>query len=225
MVRVFIVVAFLVGIASAPALAQVSTRTWAVDSSGLWGTAANWSGGFVPSGSGVAAVMDRPSGVYLITHDQGNDQVHSINSAEQFDLKGGNLFFSNPSTFGHTLILSGGNFSGTGNVVVNGMFDWRAGTIAAIQLTANGGMTLSGTLTNTRTITNNATAVMTGTLNNQGGTFQNSLGATFDLRGDGAVGLTQGTNRFNNFGTFTKSAGTGRSRWLTLFNNTGAMNI
>jgi hypothetical protein len=225
MIRAFIVVAFMLGISSAPARAQVSTRTWVVDSSGLWRTATNWSGGFVPSGTGVAAVMDRPSGVYLITHDQSNSQVHSVNSAEPFELSGGNLNLVNESTFGHNLTLSGGNFTGSGNIVVNGTFDWRSGTFVQQRITANGGMIIGGAVTNTRTVINNGMGRMTGSISNQAGTIQNSVGATFDLQGDGAVAFTQGTNRFNNFGTFTKSAGTGRSRWMTIFSNAGTMNI
>jgi hypothetical protein len=139
--------------------------------------------------------------------------------------------FTASSTYAQTA----GTLAGTGTLTVAGRLAWSGGTMSGSGLTvANGGLALSGPankVLSQRTITNTATATWTDTGNfvlGGGATFINQAGATFDIQNNAVLGYGAGTApRFNNAGTFRKSAGTGTTTLggSVVFTNTGTVEV
>jgi hypothetical protein len=143
---------------------------------------------------------------------------------------------SQVTTFG-TLSVSGtvtaenftiadGTVSGSGNFTVTGTLDWTGGQInnpnGTVNIPVRATLLLSG---------NNNKAMVSGTLNLAGATtwqdsgkfnedgnatVNNVAGATFTILNDESLG--GGSATFNNFGTFTKAAGSGTTD-VSPFNN------
>ncbi len=141
------------------------------------------------------------------------------------------------------LALSGGTLAGSDTITTSGTFTWTGGTFGSgtntQTLTANGGISFSGSpvLSPEATINNSATANWTsGNIEAQGNnksgqntTFNNLSGANFNLQGnntyDGRGSTSTVPDVFNNAGTFTKSVGTGTTTMETEFNNSGQVNV
>jgi hypothetical protein len=119
----------------------------------------------------------------------------------------------------------GGTLTGTGNVTVDGLLTWAGGAMSGLGHTlANGGMALSGGTLDRRTLDNAGTATWTaGNLSALNGAVLNNLdGALFDARSDASF---TGTGRFNNEGTFRKSASSGTTTLGLGFSNSGRVEV
>ena len=137
-----------------------------------------------------------------------------------------------------SLSLSGGELSGSANVVVSGAFNWTGGGLSGSgSLTANGGMEISGFALqlNGRTLNNAGTALWHsgGIFAGEGAVINNLAGATFNAESEADLGYSSGTQAtFHNAGTFRKS-GTAESSHLdsymggtgidAVFNNSGTV--
>lgn len=114
------------------------------------------------------------------------------------------------------------------------LFQWTGGTIGASQgghlFTNAGTMNLSGAndkTTYANPFTNKGTMILTGTGNfnvgggSSGGSFNNALGATFNLAGGASIGGT--FDSMSNAGLFEKTAGSGTSTIDLTVTNTGSL--
>ena len=126
-----ILVASLILVGSIAHRADALPISWAVDADGSWDTATNWSSNPTLPGSSDDVTIDRPAGVYAVTHSTANTTINSLQSNENLILDGAkSLTVRGPS-------------------VLNGELDIRAGsTIYAdgpsASLVANGATTLDG---------------------------------------------------------------------------------
>jgi hypothetical protein len=126
------------------------------------------------------------------------------------------------------LLRSFNTLGGTGNVVVNGTFEWFSGTIA-VPVTTNSGstttisldfpLTLNNTLINGGTV-NWAAGPSNGNITFNSGTFTNNgtINTTFTGSTKGFVTGT-GTNTFTNNGTFNNLTTIGFANNSVIFNN------
>ncbi|MBI2297123.1 MAG: hypothetical protein HYU76_14055 [Betaproteobacteria bacterium] len=142
-----------------------------------------------------------------------------------------------PSTL--TLALNSGTLGGTGNVVMNGPFNWSGGTVTgAGTFTTSGTSTLTGNVAhtlNSRTWNNAGTVnVNDGSLDLNGATavFNNQAGATFNMAaGNSSPNPIFGYNilaQFNNAGTLNQNAPANKAVGsnLTFTNQSGGtMNV
>lgn len=128
------------------------------------------------------------------------------------------------------VFLSGGELGGTGSKNVNGLLNWTGGSLgtrfnSAGVLNLNGGVAITGSNTKTfagGTYNNLGTLTWTGTGNlnvNTGGTFNNLLGATFDIQNDADVTRSNGAMSFFNDGLLVKSAGSGETLYSVSFSS------
>jgi predicted pyridoxine 5'-phosphate oxidase superfamily flavin-nucleotide-binding protein len=145
----------------------------------------------------------------------------------------GTLTLSADSTVGGAFNLAGGTLSGSGNLTITGLVTWTGGTMSGSGHTvANGSMTLGtggiGTKTlSGRTVDNSGTATWTGgdIDANDGSTWNNPGGNTFDAQSNNAFTFTSGTAPvFSSTGTVKKTAGTGITRFDGTFTTTGTLN-
>ncbi len=115
------------------------------------------------------------------------------------------------------LTVSGGTLLGSQAVTVSGPFVWSGGTLGsagfATVVTANGGLTMNGTLKilSAALVNNGAGVWSVGQINCYGSAlFSNTPAANLDLAADGTVmSLTGGNALLANAGTLRKSAGAG----------------
>jgi len=134
-----------------------------------------------------------------------------------------------------SLVLDGvGTLTGTGNITLSGLLDWRVGNIqgttGAEQLNANGGISLTGAaqkkLVN-RILNNNGTTNMGPNITmSTGAVFNNLLGSTVNMPGNSAFTSESGGGTVNNIGSMVLT-GSGAGSWGSevLFNNTGSVDI
>jgi formylglycine-generating enzyme required for sulfatase activity len=80
---------------------------WQADADGGWQDAANWSSKAVP-GTNDHVVIDRPAGLYTITHSTGNDDIASVYSNERLVLAGGRLSVTHTVQVNQTFSILGG---------------------------------------------------------------------------------------------------------------------
>ncbi len=140
-----------------------------------------------------------------------------------------------------TAFMSSGTLTGTGTVNMT-YLAWQGGIQdgpGTTNIDASGILTFTGVSTSKylyqRTLNNNGLALMnsTGTgylyMGNHS-TFNNNLGAVFDIENNDSILYANGTNQanFNNVGTVKKSGGAGTSTLSSgslLFNNDGAVQV
>ncbi|AEJ20634.1 autotransporter-associated beta strand repeat-containing protein [Gracilinema caldarium] len=136
----------------APIFAQspTPTKTWNAGTSGTWGTAANWSGGTLPSASDVVA-LDGTSSITLDNNYTMNSVVFNHNNANTvtFYLNGFTLLVSGGSlNFGQSgggAIPSNVNIVGPGSINVTGYMDANENATNTINLSNNVSISISGT--------------------------------------------------------------------------------
>src|SRR5207237_7879794 len=114
-----------------------------------------------------------------------------------------------------TLTQSAGTLQGSDVVTVSGPITWTGGTMNGSGATlANGGLLLGGSnvkdLGDTRVFNNAGLATWT---NQQirffnTATFNNQIGASFTIQGDGLILANFANGVFNNSGTLTNTPGT-----------------
>jgi hypothetical protein len=222
-----------------------STVTW-VGGSGTgsqqtdWNFAANWSTGRLP-GSGDDVVINSSTNT-TVNHAYNNVTVRSLTlgSADTLNWSFGTLTVSGTSpNVNGTVNLSGGTWTGPGNMTLGGLLTWTGGTLGGTgTTTANAGIALNGSNTSEtldgRTLVNaNAqTITWSGTSNNlyiqDGAVLSNPASSTFNVTADNSVyGPVGVSGTFRNAGTFTKSGTTGTTEFNygVLFNNSGTVNV
>jgi len=204
---------------------------------GLWQVDANWNPNGVPGPSDDACIL----GQFTVTLSAGTQAIHAleIESFAPFTISNGSsLSIAVSSVIGQggvninngtltpngdlgingSLMLDGTILNGTGNITVNRLFTWAAGTIGGSgNFNANGGITMSAggdkSLSGGRMLNNAGMATWTagrlGLANTA--TWHNLSGGTLDVQGDLSIinfGCSPGCT-FQNDGTFQKSMGTG----------------
>ncbi|MFQ5593656.1 MAG: beta strand repeat-containing protein [Anaerolineae bacterium] len=222
---------------AAPA-APAAVTSWTNAAGGNWNVAGNWDNG-VP-GAGDNAIINL-AGTYTVIMNV-DVTVNSLtlggaSGTQTLDGNNRTLTLNSTSTVNANgvLDLNSGDLTGNGDLTVNGTLDWTGGssTISgAGALTVNGSITINAwpnpavTLDGrTLTLSNTGTGAWTG----EGMTFKNGAvfdnQGAFDIQDTTSIGDIGGTNRFDNSGTVTKSAGSGTSRIDVAFNNTGTVNV
>jgi hypothetical protein len=131
------------------------------------------------------------------------------------------------------LSVSGGTLQGSQAVTVSGPFAWSGGALgspgSATVVTANGGLTMNGTLKylSATLVNNGAGAWSAGQINCYGSAlFSNTPAATLDLAADGTVmALTGGNGLLANAGALRKTAGAGTTILTLPCANAGTVQI
>jgi RHS repeat-associated protein len=166
----------------------LSSVSWKNPNGGDWDTAANWSGGEVPTAADdvtIGIAVSNP-----ITHNtSATDSVHSVTSADPIVLFSGSLSIAAASTFSSDVTLSGGTLGGgpvtfTGGATLVGTANHGNGTGGTLS-----GVTLDGTLD--LATNGGANVTITGGL---------TLSGTIDI--GNAAGSTQGALDFQGAQTF-----------------------
>ncbi len=187
--------------------------TWTNFSSGDWNVAANWSPNLVP-GSNDTVVIPNNGTVTLNT------------SADCADVTLGSA--------GNTPTLTG-----SGTLTVRGSFVWTSGTMSGTgHMVIDSGATMvavsqSGVTLTTRTLENGGTVFWTGAGNIHmfaGAVITNRAGALFHAQNSANLSVNGGSSfgRFDNAGTFRKSASAGMTSTgagSINFNNFGTVEI
>ncbi|GAB4167800.1 MAG: hypothetical protein Fur0039_05810 [Rhodocyclaceae bacterium] len=134
-----------------------------------------------------------------------------------------------PSQIG-TVTLNGGSLGGSQAVNISGPLNWNGGGVTGT-VHANGGIEMgAGTRTLGGVLHNHGTANWNdGSFTYWDGVFDNPAGALLDLKGDFRAGYDLSTipgggafaGRFDNAGTFRKSAGAGTANLDMAFDNGG----
>ena len=214
---------------SNPLIAPAFTITW-VALNGFWGDALNWSPPQVPTETDDVLIAENGAGgTFTVT-------VNAAAEANSLTLGGGSgtqtlsltspgsLTLGSDSSVGPSGVLNltwHTSIDMTGNLTIDGTFNWSAISNNPSTLTGTGTATVNGTLNlsgvGTKFLSGNLTLRTTGavTWDDSGflragaGTVIHNVG-TWDARGDAAIlGIAGGgTGTFTNAGTLSKSAGT-----------------
>lgn len=127
---------------------------------------------------------------------------------------------------------SGTNIDGNGQITFANTVEWNDGEIAGSDtLFVNGDLTISGPVRKTLTQcvllnTGSATWSGDGSFRMQGGAeFINFAGGSFDIQNDELIDSYSGGGVFNNYGTVSKSAGSGTTTVEVPFHNSGDLII
>jgi hypothetical protein len=131
------------------------------------------------------------------------------------------------------LSVSGGTLQGSQAVTVSGPFAWSGGTLggagSATVITANGGLTMGGTLKilSATLVNNGASTWSSGQINCYGSALlSNTPAATLDLTADGTVmSLISGNGLLANAGALRKTAGAGTTILSLPCANAGTIQI
>jgi hypothetical protein len=183
------------------------TNSWTgAEQDGNWDTPGNWSTGMVPTQTDLVNI-DAPTAT--ITVDAAFAYAYSLTDNAALVISGGSLSLTAASTVDNTLTLSGGTLTGGGI------------------LTVQAGIRLAGGALDDFTLTNPAgqTAGLTGDLYlNHGAVFDNE--GTLDNQADVTIS-GDATARFENNGSFTKSAGSASSGTVigVTFNSAGPVDL
>jgi hypothetical protein len=132
-----------------------------------------------------------------------------------------------------TLTLQTGAITGTGDLTIDGLFTWTAGTISGAGTThANGGMSLGGGCT--KDVTSSRVLNVSGATTWSGvgqlrlgtGSSINNTG-TWTCQSDAAMNVFSGSPVFNNNtpGIFRKAGTTGTTTVSVSFNNAASVDI
>ena len=184
---------------------------WTNLAGGDWNVASNWSPNLVP------AAIDNA----IITN---NNLTVTLDSAG--DCLGLTLGDSSPPP----------TLTGSGTLTLHGASTWTVGTMSGSGRTVvetNASLNVAnpnGIFLSTRTLENGGTILWTGAGNmvmNSGAVITNRVGALFQVQNVGTFTTFAGVNRFDNAGTFRKSANSGT---LTIpsgvnLNNSGTVEI
>ena len=158
-----------------------------------------------------------------------------LNGAGLYKLNGGNVTADANLTVTNLELVSGSStLGGVGTVTIASLMNWTAGvmsgtgrTIIASGATLNAAIPSQVNLVN-RTLENGGTVIWTnGTIALNASLITNRPGALFHVQGAGLLGILGGSPRFDNAGTFRKSAGTGTTTVAggVPFNNFGTVEI
>lgn len=202
---------------------------WAVDQDGFWDVPTNWR-----DDAGVNRLptaedevfLDRPSGAFVVTHRQGEDQVYSIRSSRStFALTGGELYIF--PYRGDVVPELGGDFNFSGGILegpltVSATTNWSGGAMRKSP-GGHGGASLK----NLGTMQLTAAAGVGGFINNYG-TINDDAGfmpllSTLENQSGGVYNVLRDVNPpsvFTNRGTLRKSGGTGVTA-IPYFTNLG----
>ena len=245
-------VATLLALAVA-APARAVSYTWNNAAGGNWDTATNWTPNGVPNATADTATITL-AGTYTVTvvgsFTVGSVAIGGTSGTQTLSLPGGGsggiltLNAGAPTATmtvnangavnqsGGTLQTSGGN---TGQVTVNGRYDWSGGSVnyASFTVAPTGTLALAGVSVKSLQslqLVNNGTMVNTGAGSLQienNSTVTNAAGAVIDLQGDGGLQQNGGGNSvLTNAGLIRKTVGTGTANITTpLFNNTGVVDV
>jgi hypothetical protein len=131
------------------------------------------------------------------------------------------------------LVSPSGTWSGTGILTIASAMNWSGGTMSGGGLTIiTPGVTLqlpgpNGVGLNTRTLENAGTVIWTGSgsIGMNSGVISNRVGALFHVQNASSLETGFGVNRFDNAGTFRKSAIAGTTTLNSIFNNSGTVEI
>ncbi len=142
-----------------------------------------------------------------------------------------------------TIDLNNGTLGGTAAVSVSSALNWTGGTIdgtGAVTVPSRAKLAVSGAndseILEYATLNNLGTATWSGNNNNllmvsgSGAMLSNHAGATFNVQNDQAIeslslGLTGPARKFNNAGTFTKTASTNTTAIDVAFSNSGTIAV
>ena len=201
---------------------------WTNPASASFNTGGNWSLLTVPTTGelafiGIGGVTVSNSGTVVV------DEL-SLVSSSTLQLSAGTLTINNDSVLDGTLLINGGDLVAPTNLTVNGLLDWRQGTMSgAGTTTANGGVSVStfssSRRLNGRDLDSTATFTLGQTTNFtiDSGTLDQS-GGIFDLRGNSAIN-TNGAGNVVSSVTVQKTGSFNTSIVATNFTNTGAINV
>ncbi len=184
-------------------------------------------------GSGSGTFTNPPTA--LVEWSGGTFTLNSgaqLNGSGLYKISGGG-FICNPDVAVANLDLNA-TLDGPGIVTVNNLMNWTGGTMSGSGRTviAPGAtmnmaspfftMALTG-----RTVENGGTFLWSTAagLNVNGAVITNRAGALFDAQNAGTLTFSGGSPRFDNVGTFRKSASSGTTTVSIPFNNFGTMDI
>jgi hypothetical protein len=157
-----------------------------------------------------------------------------LNGTGLYRINGGTLT-ANTSLAADNLDLIGGSLDGSGAVTVNNVMNWPSGTMGGSGRTivaTGAALTVanpSSIVLSARTLENGGTALWTGAGNIAllSGVITNRAGALFHVQNAAILASAGGGPRFDNAGTFRKSANTGTTTIFSgvNFNNYGTVDI
>ena len=201
---------------------------WTNPASGSFNAGSNWRLLSVPTTGelafiGIGGVTVSNSVTVIV------DEL-SLVSSSTLQLSAGTLTINNDSVLDGTLLINGGDLVGPTNLTVNGLLDWRQGTMSgAGTTTANGGVSVS-TLSsvrrlNGRDLDSTATFILGQTTNfTVDSATLNQSGGIFDLRGNSSIN-TNGAGNVVSSVTIQKTGSFTTSIAATNLTNTGAINV
>jgi hypothetical protein len=219
------------------ATAPAADIIWTNTAGGNWSVAANWSPNQAPSTNDIAWITN--NGIYTVTLDTSVTlsglALGGSSGTQTLSHTPATLSLNGPgSSSSHGVYtLTGGILNGSGALTLNGPFNWSGGTLgsasSATAVTANGGLTISGTSKNLY-----ATLV-----NNGAGTWSagpiwcystallsNTPAGTLDLTADGSpFYIGSGNPLFANAGALRKTAGTGSTTVYLPCPNAGSVQV
>jgi len=192
-------------------------------------------GTFTAQGNGVIEFADRTHYLTENVAFNGNGDIQLTSgtlNALPADEPGTGVLFASETNF----TMTGGTFSGSGAVTVNGNMTWSGGTItnANFNISSASALEISGSATKDLsggTINNHGTVLWSeGTIRSyNNAVFNNLAGALFDIQGGTTyIGyLTSwGSGTFNNYGVLNKSAGQETTEFQHgTFNNEGLISV
>lgn len=171
----------------------------------------NWSDSHI---SGAGPFINTPTGQLFAQSD--HDFAPDVQNDGLINKSAG----GGVTTFSGDMDQTGTLDIGSGQVVVDGTFDWQAGTVTGGELVTNGltELTSAAAKNLNSTWTNNGSARMLQGDLLGAGTLSNAVGADLDMQTDNVVAPI-----VNNAGTLAKTAGTGTSSFSNSVNNTGTV--
>jgi RHS repeat-associated protein len=210
---------------------SLCTDTWTGPGEGSWRTAANWSGGHVPTSTDAACIGAGKT----VNVTEGGNETGVVQGAGTLVISGGSLSVTNalePSGI-HALTLEGGTLTGPGTVDVSSSLVWGSGTMSGsgstvVQSAASGNM---GAFTNRnlvarKFVNEGTTSLGQGRLlMTQGAELQNAGTFVADSQNESpqiAVSPVEGaTPKILNTGLFEKTGGPGMTTVGVPFENHG----
>ncbi len=180
------------------------------------------------AGIGGPGYVEVPSGNLWFTSGAFSNFVGTMT------IDGGTVEYDNSAEAG-TLNESSGDLTGPGSLTVTGATVWTGGTMDGVGATIAQGTLQIGLANDAndlevldgRTLTNAGTATWAGGgsfSQADGGTVVNEANATFGIAND-STWTSDGTARFANAGSLTKSAGTGTTTLEAALDNTGSVRV